>query len=180
MKASNQKLPMKVWKATTSVFSYSPLHWNVPHLYPIPWHWHLLKVKKKKKIIDEENYVHEKHQDSPTKTKTYLRCQLFYTGCKARIHTVYNCGESFSAFHAVSHTHPASCAKVEAQRAVNSICDSVLAGCATSTRKLIAGATQPQHEESRSPLQTLSMLSREYSKLRWNFLGWKFPWVKFS
>ncbi len=139
-----------------------------------------IKSEKGKRKLCDENYVHEKHQDNPTETKTYWRCQLFYTGCKACIHMPYNCGEPFSVFHAVSHTHPASCAKVEAQRAVNSIRDSVLAGCATSTRELIAGATQPQCEESRSPLQTMNMLAREYSKLRWNFPGWKFPCVKFS
>ena len=90
--------------------------------------------KGKRKLCDEENYVYEKHQDNPTKTKTYWRCELFYTGCKARIHTPYNCDEPASVFRSGGHTHPASCAKAEARIAVNSMRDAVHAGCATSTR----------------------------------------------
>ncbi len=47
-------------------------------------------------------------------------------------------------FGSGSHTHPASCAKVEVRITINSMRDAVHAGCATSTRELIADATQPQ------------------------------------
>ncbi len=116
--------------------------------------------KGKRKLCDEENYVYEKHHHNPIKTKTSWRCELFYTGCKACVHILYNCDEPASVFRSGSHIHLASCAEVEAWREVNSVRDAVHARCATSTRELIVGVTQPLHEESRSQLQTIIMLSR--------------------
>ncbi len=66
----------------------------------------------------------------------------------------------------VSHIHPSSCAKVEARIAINSMCDAVHAGCATSTRELIAGATQPLQKEARSQLQNINTLSRNIQNWR--------------
>ncbi len=117
-------------------------------------------------MCDEENYVYEKHQDNPTNTKTCWRCELFYTGCKARIHTPCNCDESASMCRAGSHTHPTSCAKVEARIAVYSMRGAVRVGCATSTRELITGATQPLQEEARSQLQNINMLSGTVQNFR--------------
>ncbi len=57
---------------------------------------------------------------------------------------------STSVFRSGSHTHPASCAKVEARIVVNSMRYAVHAGCATSTEELIAGPTQPLQEEAES------------------------------
>ncbi len=92
------------------------------HLPPHTMALTFIKSEKgKRKLCDEENYVYEKHQDNLTKTKIYWRCELFYAGCKASIHTPYNCDKPTSVFCSGSHTHPASCAKVEARIAVNSM-----------------------------------------------------------
>jgi len=75
-------------------------------------------------------------------------------------------------FRSGGHTHPASCAKAEARIAVNSMRDAVHAGCATSTRELIACATQPLQEEARSQLQNINTLSRTIQNWRPTALGY--------
>lgn len=62
--------------------------------------------------------------------------------------------------------------KVEAWIAVNLMCDAVHGGGATSTRELIAGATQPLQEEARSPLQNISTLSVAIQNWRRTALGY--------
>ena len=81
--------------------------------------------KKRRKLCDEENYVYEKHQDNPAKTKTYWRCELFYKGCKARIHTTYSSNEPTLIYSSGNHTHPASRAEIEARVAVSSMRNTV-------------------------------------------------------
>ena len=49
--------------------------------------------KNKLKLCDEENYIYEKHGHNSRKTKTYWRCERFYKGCRARLHTSYSCSE---------------------------------------------------------------------------------------
>ena len=46
--------------------------------------------KNKRKLCDEENYIYEKHADNSRETKIYWRCEHFYKGCRARIHTTFN------------------------------------------------------------------------------------------
>ncbi len=72
-------------------------------------------------------------------------------------------------FRSGSHTRPASCAKVEARIAINSMSD---AGCATTTRKLIAGATQPLQEEATLHLENIDTLSSIIQIWRRTALGY--------
>ncbi len=77
-----------------------------------------------------------------------------------------------SVFRPGSHTHLASCAKVKARIAVNSMRGEVHVGCATPTREVIAGATQPLQEEARSQLQNINTLSRTIQNWRRTALGY--------
>ena len=77
---------------------------------------YIASEKGKRKVCDEQNYLYEKHQDNPKKTKTYWRCEKFYEGCTARIHTACNCDKLEIIFRSVGgHSHPASSAKIEAR-----------------------------------------------------------------
>ena len=132
---------------------------------------YIISEKKKKKLCDEENYVYEKHRDNPAKTKTYWRCELFYQGCKARIHTPCNCNEPTLLYSAGKHTHAASQAAVEARVSVSAMRDAVHSGCGSSTRNIIASATQPLDENAKSQLQNVSSLSRNIQNWRRTALG---------
>ena len=37
----------------------------------------IITEKGKNKLCDKHDYIYEKHQDNPTKTKTYWRCEHF-------------------------------------------------------------------------------------------------------
>ena len=89
--------------------------------------------KRKRKLCDEENYVYEKHRDNPAKTKTYWRRELFYQGCRARIHTPCNCDEPTLLYSSGEHTHAASQSALEARVAVSAMRDTVYGGCGLST-----------------------------------------------
>lgn len=132
---------------------------------------YITSEKKKKKLCDEENYVYEKHRDNPAKTKTYWRCELFYQGCKARIHTPCNCNEPTLLYSSGNHTHPASKAAVDARVAVSEMRDAIHGGSGSSTRDIIASATQSLDENAKSKLQNVSSLSRSIQSWRRTTLG---------
>ena len=55
---------------------------------------YISSTKGKRKVVDTENYLYEKHKEIVKKTIIYWRCEKFYNGCHARIHTDYNTAES--------------------------------------------------------------------------------------
>ena len=68
--------------------------------------------KGKRKVVDTENYIYERHKDNVKKTRTYWLCEKFYNGCPARIHTEYNASEPIILSTVGSHTHPSSNAEI--------------------------------------------------------------------
>lgn len=63
-------------------------------------------------------------------------------------------------FRSGSHAYLASCSKVKARIAVNSMRNAFHACCTKSTRELVAGAAQPLQEKARSQFQNINTLSR--------------------
>ena len=90
-------------------------------------------------MVDTENYIYERHKDNVKKTRTYWRCEKFYSGCHARIHTDYNAAEPIILQTVGSHTHSSSNAEVECRKAINAMQDKVENSDPTvSTREVIA------------------------------------------
>ena len=112
--------------------------------------------KNKRKLCDEGNYIYEKYVDNSSKTKTYWRCERFYKGCRARIHTAFNCTEPEVILSTGSHNHPANSASVNTRKAVSLTKSEVMRTGTVSTREVIANAVQNLDEEAQSQLRNYS------------------------
>ena len=131
----------------------------------------LSSKKNKRKLCDEENYIYEKHADNSRKTKTYWRCEHFYKGCRARIHTTFNCTEPEVILSTGSHNHPANNASINTRKAVSLMKSEVMRTGTVSTREVIANGVQNLDKEAQSQLQTISGLARNIRNWRQHSLG---------
>lgn len=123
--------------------------------------------KGKQKLCDESNYIYEKHQSNPSKTKTYWRCEQFYKGCKARIHTPYDCDVPEIIFTSGNHNHPGSSSMVEVRSAITNLKEDIhTRGVVTSSREVIASTVDRLSEEARSQLPSTSTISRSIHNWR--------------
>ena len=127
--------------------------------------------KNKRKLCDEENYIYEKNGVNNSKTKIYWRCERFYDGCKARLHTTFNYSIPEVIHSNGSHNHPANSAHVNARKAVNSMKSDVMIMFTVSLREVISTTLQNLDEEAQSFLPTLPGLSRNIRNWRQQTLG---------
>ena len=125
----------------------------------------------RQKLCDEEHYIYERHRINPSMTKTYWRCERFYSGCRARIHTIYGSEVPTEIFRSGKHSHPATELEIERRVAVNSMRDAVRAGRGTSTRQIIANASQLLSENGKQQIQNMPTLSRNVQHWRQAALG---------
>ena len=93
--------------------------------------------KNRRKLSDEENCIYEKNGVNNSKTKIYWRCERFYDGCKARLHTTFNYSIPEVIHSNGFHNHPANSAHVDARKAVNSVKSDLMRMCTVSSREVI-------------------------------------------
>ena len=95
----------------------------------------------------------------------------FYSGCRARIHTIYGSEAPTEIFGSGKHSHPATELEIERRVAVNSMRDAERAGRGTSTRHIIANASQLLSENGKQQIQNMPTLSRNVQHWRQAALG---------
>ena len=126
----------------------------------------ILSEKGRRKLCDKENYIYEKHTDSRSKTKIYWRCEQFYKGCRARIHTTFNCSEPEVILSTGSHNHSSSNARVNTRKVVSLIKSQVMRTGTVSTREVVADPEQDLGEEAQSQIETIPGLARNVHNWR--------------
>ncbi len=138
---------------------------------------HLIRTEKNKmKLCDDENYIYEKNGNNQSKTKTYWRCECFYSGCRARVHTPFHESDDDKSriIHRVgSHNHPANSAKVEARIAVSVLKNRIKTSESLSSRDAISTTVQTLGEEAKFQLQSIPTLSRSVRK--WKHSNMRIP-----
>ena len=121
--------------------------------------------RNKRKLIDEENYVYDKHVEYDT--KTYWRCELFYKGgCRARVHTTSGCDSGEITFRSGVHQHPSNSAAVNAKKTVSSMKDQIYINGTISTREVMSSTLQFCDENSKSELPATETISRNIRNWR--------------
>lgn len=113
----------------------------------------IISQKNKKKLIDENNYVYEEHKHDLK--KTYWRCECFYKGCKARVHTSNTCSDIIHS--SGSHNHPASAASIAARKSVNTMKHSIHKSRTVPTREAIATAVAGLSTEAQAQLPNVPL-----------------------
>ena len=60
-----------------------------------------------KKLVDDMNYIYEKHNENANGSKIYWKCEI--KSCKARVHTMTH-DEDYDIIKNVGEHHHSSCA----------------------------------------------------------------------
>ena len=92
-----------------------------------------------KKLVDDMNYIYEKHKLNADGSKTYWKCEI--KSCKARVHTMTH-DEDYYLIKNVGEHHHSSCASKPKVRKTLAELKSQASACQESSRSLISSVCE--------------------------------------